>query len=597
MIEDRARRLGNRPVLKYKDNVSEVYNALTWSDFWEKSQKLARAIISLGFGQGDNIGIMCDNMPEWTITDVGILSSRNVVVPFYGNASQEQIKFIVDQTQMRLLFVGNQSQLDNANWALKNCKTLEKVVVIKNDTLLPNQNCQYWDEFLAIDAEGKFTSDLEKRIGEINSDDIATILYTSGTTGDPKGVMLSHSNFTNCFEIHDKRLNLDEDDVSLCFLPLSHIFERTWTFYLIYKGATNVYLENPRAVIDEIKVVKPTVMCTVPRFFEKTYDGVQHEKEKWPTIKQKIFKWSFRQGSKVSKYKSKGLKVPSLLRIKHRIADKLVLAKFRSLFGGRIKALPCSGAAISNVHLKFFHAAGIFINYGYGTTETTATVSCFKSDYYDLNSCGSVMPEVEVKLSEGNEIMVKGNTVFKGYYKNPEATERAFEDGFYKTGDKGFFTESGDLVMTDRLNDIFKTSGGKFISPQKLELLLLNDVFIDQAVIIGDNRKFITALIVPSFDKFRAVWTAEGIEKLSNEELVEHPRIIGFIQQRIDNCLTDLPNYERVVKFKLLVEPFTIHNEGLTNTLKVRRRLIAERYKELIDKMYLSSETPPSVRP
>jgi long-chain acyl-CoA synthetase len=193
--------------------------------------------------------------------------------------------------------------------------------------------------------------------------------------------------------------------------------------------------------------------------------------------------------------------------------------------------------------------------------------------------------------------MVKGKTVFKGYYKNPEATENAFENGFYKTGDKGFFTESGDLVMTDRINDIFKTSGGKFISPQKIELLLLNDVFIDQAIVIGDNRKYITALIVPSFEKFRAVWTAEGIEKLSNEELVEHPRVIGFIQQRIDVCLADLPNYERVVKFKLLVEPFTIQNEGLTNTLKVRRRLIAERYKDAVDQMYLASESPSPVRP
>jgi len=287
-------------------------------------------------------------------------------------------------------------------------------------------------------------------------------------------------------------------------------------------------------VIDEIKVVKPTVMCTVPRFYEKTYDGVQHEMEKWPAIKQKIFKWSFRQGAKVSRYISRGAKVPFILGVKHTIANKLVLAKFRNLFGGRIKALPCSGAAISNTHLKFFHAAGIFINYGYGTTETTATVSCFKPDIYDLNSCGSVMPEVEVKLSESNEIMVKGKTVFSGYYKNPEASEKAFEHGFYKTGDKGFFTEAGDLVITDRINDIFKTYGGKFISPQKIELLLVNDVFINKAIII------------------------------------------------VNNCLLSLSNYEKVVKVKLLVEPFNNQNEVLTNTLKVRRKLIVERYKDVV---------------
>lgn len=597
MIESRAKRLGNRDVLKSKDIHSNNYSAITWAEFWEKSQRLARAILTLGYNQGSNIGIMCDNMPEWTITDIAILASRNVVVPFFGNASQEQIKFIVDHTQMRLMFVGNQSQLDNANWALKNCKTLERVVVIKKDVKLPNGNCQFWDDFVTLDKEGNQVNELNKRIQEIDAEDLATILYTSGTTGDPKGVMLAHSNFTNCFEIHDKRLDLTKDDISLCFLPLSHVFERTWTYYLLYKDATNVYLENPRAIIDEIKVVKPTVMCTVPRFFEKTYDGVFQEMEKWPSFRRKVFKWAIRQGTKAIKYKSKSKKVPFPLNLKQRIAETLVFSKFRSVLGGNIRSLPCSGAAISPNHLKFFHAAGIFVNYGYGTTETTATVSCFKNDLYDLNACGSIMPEVQVKFSDIGEIMVKGKTVFKGYYNNPEATQKALIDGWYKTGDKGYLTEVGDLVMTDRLNDIFKTSGGKFISPQKIELLLLSDVFIDQAVVIGDNRKYITALIVPSFEKFRAIWTAEGIEKLSNEELVEHPRVINFIRQRIDSALISLPSYEKVVKFKLLVEPFTIQNEGLTNTLKVRRRLIAERYKELIDNMYLPSESPPSVRP
>ena len=278
--------------------------------------------------------------------------------------------------------------------------------------------------------------------------------------------------------------------------------------------------------------------------------------------------------------------IPSGLNVKFKLAEKLVLKKFRSLFGGKIRTLPCAGAAISKHQLKFFHAAGIFVNYGYGATETTATVSCFKNETYDFNSSGTVMPDVEVKISSEGEIMVKGKTVFHGYYKNPEATEKTLVDGWYKTGDRGHFTENGDLVMEDRINDIFKTSGGKFISPQSLELLLANDQFIDQVVVLGDNRKFISALIVPSFEKFRAVWNAEEVDELTNEELTVHPRVISFMQQRVDRCQKDLPNYEKVVKFRLLSEPFTIQNEGLTNTLKVRRKLIAERFKDLVEEMY-----------
>jgi long-chain acyl-CoA synthetase len=517
------------------------------------------------------------------------MAARSVVVPIFGNASKDQVKFIVDHTEMSLIFVGNESQLEVASWVMKNSNTLKKIIVFNRNVSLPNNLCVYWDDFLSMDKEGNYAQELQKSIQEIKADDLATILYTSGTTGDPKGVMLTHSNFTTCFHIHDGRLDITPDDISLSFLPLSHIFERAWSFYLIYKGATNVYLENPRNVIDEIKIVKPTVMCTVPRFFEKTYDGIHQEVEKWSPMKQKVFRWSFAQGEISSKYSSEGKPVPFFLKLKVKLAEKLVFSKLRNIFGGNIKAFPCSGAAISKHHLKFFHSAGIFINYGYGCTETTATVSCFSTKKYDLNSCGSLMPSVEVKFSEEGEILVKGNTIFSGYYKNPEASQKVLVDGWYKTGDKGYLTENGDLVMTDRMNDIFKTSGGKFVSPQMVELLLLSDVFIEQAVVIGDNRKFITALIVPSFQKFRAVWNAEGVDELTDEQLTTHPRVIGFVQQRVERCMKELPQYERVVKFKLLAEPFSIQNNGLTNTLKVRRKLISERYNDLIEEMYLPS--------
>ena len=248
--------------------------------------------------------------------------------------------------------------------------------------------------------------------------------------------------------------------------------------------------------------------------------------------------------------------------------------------------MPCAGAAISKAHLRFFHAAGITVCYGYGTTETTATVSCFKDDVYDFDTVGSVMPGIEVKISPENEIMVKGKTLFQGYYKKPLDTEKVLKDGWYYTGDKGYLTENGDLVMTDRIKDLMKTSVGKYISPQKIELLFIQDNFIEQILPIGDGRKYVTALIVPSFDMLKKEAKCLGLENLSNEELVSHEKIIHFYQSRIEKIQEEFSPYEKVIKFKLLAEPFSIQNGGLTNTLKVRRNKLAELYSEMIDEMY-----------
>ncbi len=586
MVQVRASAYKTREVFRYKSKQKGIYKSISWDEFWTKSQEVARALLSMDFGRGTMVGIMSDNMPEWTIADIGILAAQGVVVPLYATSSKEQIKFIVDQTQMKLMFVGNQKQLENAIWALKNTESLKKVIVFKENLELVDNLCIEWKTFINQGSSSEYDEDLKRSIESIKPDDLATILYTSGTTGDPKGVMLGHDNFTQCFSIHDRRLDVYDTDISFCFLPLSHVFERSWTYYMLYKGAVNVYLENTKEVIDDIKVVKPTVMCTVPRFFEKTFDGIQNELQKWPSLKRAIFNWSLSVGYNVSEYTCKNRSIPLMLKLKRTIANKLVFKKLKSIFGGQIRFFPCAGAAINNLHLRFFHAVEIFINYGYGATETTATVSCFRSDAYDLDSCGTIMPEVEVNFSEDEEILVKGKTIFKGYFKNPQATEKALMGGLYKTGDKGFKTAEGDLVMTDRINDIFKTSVGKFISPQKIELALSKDPFIDQVVVFGDNRKYVCALIVPSFEKFRAVWDIEGIEEYSNDQLIDHHRIVEFMQKRIEHNLRDFQSYERVVKFRMLAEPFTIQNEGLTNTLKVRRKLIAERYKDLIEEMY-----------
>jgi long-chain acyl-CoA synthetase len=586
MIRDHVGRYGDREVFRYKSTDGSVYLSMSWNEFGSQSDLVSKALISLGFGHGSMIGIFSNNRPEWTISDIAILAIRGIVVPFFGNASKQQVKYIVDETEMKIMFVGNQEQLDKARWLLDNSATLEKVVIFDSGIIINDDRCIGWKEFCDLGKANQYNSDLNMLIAEAKPDDLATILYTSGTTGEPKGVMLGHNNFMFCFGIHDERISVTEQDVSFCFLPLSHIFERTWSFYIMYRGAVNCFLENPKSVIEEMPVVKPTLMCTVPRFFEKTFDGIQAERAKWPSIKKKIFDWSIAVGHRYVEFRKKGEPAPLSVKIKRFVADKLVLKKLRNVFGGKIISMPVSGAAIRPELLKFYHAIGIFANFGYGATETTATVSCYKADKWEFDSCGSIMPGIEVKISEEGEILVKGKTVFRGYYKKPEETRAAIEDGWYKTGDKGNFTEQGNLVMTDRIKDIFKTSVGKFVSPQKIELLLSQDQYIEQVLAIGDNLKYITALIVPSFENLKPHHEEFGLDSADHEKIVSSNAVRKFLQERIDRIQEELTSYERIVDFTLLPEPFSVDNAALTSTLKMRRKVIIDKYREQIEKMY-----------
>jgi long-chain acyl-CoA synthetase len=327
-------------------------------------------------------------------------------------------------------------------------------------------------------------------------------------------------------------------------------------------------------------------MCTVPRFYEKTYEGIQAEAEKWSNMKKRIFNWSIRVGSRASEKRKKNLPVKGMLAMQYAIADKLVLKKLRMIFGGKMRSTPCSGAALPIHLLKFFHATGIFVNYGYGATETTATVSCFKTDEYEFESCGTLMPGLDVKISDENEILVKGKTVFQGYYKKPEQTAEVLKDGWYHTGDEGQITADGNLLMTDRLKDLMKTSVGKYISPQKLETLIGQDPMIEQVVVVGDNRKYVTALIVPVLDRLHAVADELEIKVKDTAELLKHVQIREHIHEKINALQKELSGYEKIKDFTLLREPFSIEANTLTSTLKTKRKVILQMYKTQIEEMY-----------
>lgn len=588
VLKDRVSKYTDRTIFKYKDKSSEKYESISWNELDETVTKVSKALLDLGYGFDDKIGILSSNRPEWTISDLGILGVRAIVIPFYATASTQEIKYIADETNMKLLFVGNNEQIEKALWLLEHVETIEKIIVFEGDLPANDSRFLAWNDFLKLSENDSLDHQLQKISEEYKSDDIATIIYTSGTTGESKGVVLGHDNFMAAFKINFERLQISDQETSLCFLPLSHVFERTWTLFLIYCGATNVFLENPRAVIDELPKVKPTLMCTVPRFFEKTYEGIQEEFKHWPKVKQKIFNWSIKIGHKYIDYLKDNKKAPATLERKHKLADKLVLSKLRYIFGGKIKTMPCAGAAISSDLLRFFHAAGIFINYGYGATETTATVSCFRNDTYNFDYCGSIMPETEVKIGDNDEILVKANTVFKGYYNKPEETAKVLKDGWYHTGDKGYVADNEYLVMTDRIKDLIKTSGGKYVSPQKLELLIGKNKYIEQIVIIGDNRKFITALIVPSFIAMKEQIAKQNLDFENKKEIIEHPEIHKFIQSQLDQEQENLTPYEKVISFILVEEAFNIKNKTMTNTLKIRRKFVEEQFVDQINELYSS---------
>ena len=448
----------------------------------------------------------------------------------------------------------------------------------------------HWDDLIQL-GTAEFQADLDERLANKTMDDLFTIIYTSGTTGEPKGVMLDYSNLAHQLEAHDIALNVNQDEVSLSFLPFSHIFERAWVAYVLHRGAILCYLENTNQVREALMEVRPTFMCAVPRFYEKIYSAVLDKVQKAPFIRQMIFHLAIAVGQKRFDLLSQNKKVPFFLQKCYVLADKLVFSKLRSLLGGRIKMMPCGGAKLEPSIGLFFHCIGINIKLGYGMTETTATVSCWDDHHFNPNSIGKLMPNTEVKIGENNEILVRGEMVMKGYYKKPEETAQAFtEDGFLKTGDAGEFDAEGNLFITDRIKELMKTSNGKYIAPQYIEGKIGKDKFIEQIAIIADAKKYVSALIVPCFDSVEEYAKKLNIKYQDRIELLKHSEIIKMFEQRIESLQKELAHFEQVKKFTLLSQAFSVKLGEITPTLKLRRKVIMERYRHIIDSMYSNNK-------
>ena len=591
LIHRQAEKYGNRTALKHRDNATGKWLKISWREFSDKVMLTAKAMAEFGIKVQENIGVYSQNMPQCLYTDFGAYGNRVVSIPMYATNSPGQIEYIINDAKIRTLFVGEQLQYNNAFKVQKDSKYLERLVVFDPAVKMnpEDKTSIYFDDFLRLGDNAHAESTVKIRMTEAVPEDLATIIYTSGTTGESKGVMLPHSCYLEAMRIHDVRQPLVTDkDLSMSFLPMTHIFEKAWCYYCLHKGVTIAINQDPKMIQKTLPEVHPTLMCNVPRFWEKVYAGVHEKINSASPAMKKIFLDAIETGRRYNlEYKNKGIPAPCSLKLKFQFYNKTVFTLLKKVLGiERGRFFPVAGAPLSDTINEFLQSVNIPIAYGYGLSETTATVCFYPEIGFQFGSIGEVMPGVQVKIDPGNnEILVKGKTVMSGYYNKPEETRKAFtEDGFFRTGDAGRL-EGNTLFFTERIKDLYKTSNGKYIAPQAIEMVMSGDNYIEQIAVIGDQRKFVSALIVPAYPLLEKYAGEKGISFESREELVKNKDIIRFIEARVEEHQKNLASYEKIKRFTLLPEPFMMGCE-LTDTLKLRRPVVLQKYATEIEAMY-----------
>ncbi len=580
-----------RPVLKYKEG--EEWKGITYEKLYEETESFALGIASLGVKRDDKVAIIAENRPEWVYSDMGILGLGAIDVPLYPISTSETIEFILNNSESVGIVVSNKYQLNKVLKIRNNCKSLKFIVVMNN-----NDNSGDKDVYTFQDIQNKgreFRLSHQNYFNEAselcNENQLCTIIYTSGTTGEPKGVMLTHKNIVSNIKAAHEIFHIDENDIFLSFLPLCHIFERMAGYYTAFScGGTIAYAESIEKVANNMAEIKPTIMTAVPRLFERMYSRIKRNVESQPEKKQKIFNWAIEIGKEYQNAKRSGHQVPIFLTIKRKLADKLVFSKLRERTGGRLRFFISGGAALARELGIFFEAAGILIIEGYGLTESSPVISANRVNDYKFGTVGKPMPGVEIKIAKDGEILAYGPNIMQGYYKNKKETEETIKDGWLYTGDIGVFDAEGFLIITDRKKHLFKTSGGKYIAPTPIENMFLASKYIDQFVLIGDRRMFLSALIVPDYEALKEYADANRIQYSNLDELVNMKQIYELLDKELGEFQKKLASFERVRKFAILDKPFTIEGGELTPSLKIKRKVVEERYKDLIEDMYKGLE-------
>ena len=565
-------------------------------EFITQTSVAARALYRLGLLEKDTIAICSPNTPQILITEFGAFRNRIAVIPLYSSSSQAQFDFIVKDGGAKVLFVGDKHQYPLAyNYWKSNPQQIKRIVIFKNAGITLSEDDSVsitWDDFvrLGMEVSDEEAAEIDARSDRALPEDLATLIYTSGTTGEPKGVCISHSNYDAAMEMHLHLLTgINDHDVSMAFLPMSHILEKAWSFFCLYRGIPIAVNYDPRVIQDTIKEVKPNLMCCVPRFWEKVYAGVKEKIATMSPMQRMMVNRAISVGKRRNlDYRRLGATPPRMLEKEYQFWDKRVFSKLKNAIGiPNPNFFPTAGAPLSDKICEFLHSVGIDIIIGYGLSETTATVSCFRPTGYKIGTVGLPLPGLNVRISEEGEILVKGPTVTAGYYNNPKANEQAFtEDGFFHTGDAGYLTDDGQIVLTERVKDLFKTSNGKYIAPQMLESRLAENKYVDEAAVIGDQRKFVTALIVPNLSQLRAWADSHHIPTDDTETMLRDKRVYDFMMKQINSVQSDLAEFEKIKRITLLPFHFSIMHGEVTNTMKVRRPVVAKRYAKEIEAMY-----------
>lgn len=586
ILMESIRKYPEKDIFRYKKNGK--YVGISYREFGDKVRLLTHGLRNVGLTPGDRIAILSYNRPEWPMADFAIFALKGITVPIYHTLPSNQIKFILNDAQVRAIFVEDQVQLNKIVSILPECPDLEFIFPI-TDVSSNIKKIMPWYQLFAHGKQDreKDPEFFDKNMHSINSEDTCSIVYTSGTTGNPKGVMLHHKGFVIDIINSEGVFGLYPEDVFLSFLPLSHLYERLGGHWCpIYRGATIAYAEDISTVVDDIQQVKPTVMVSVPRLYEKISNTVLEQVETGSSLKQKIFFWALRTGRRYQQ-KKKENKLNGLIRFQNQLAEKLVFSKIKQKLGGSFRFPISGGAPLSTETLKFFEAMGLHIIEGYGMTETHLIITLTPPGSTKYGSCGKPIPQVEVRIADDGEILVRGETLMSGYYKSPELTAELIDsDGWLHTGDIGYLDEDDFLYITDRKKNILVTSGGKNVAPAPIENTLKLSKYIEDACVIGDKRKFISAIIIPNYENLKRWADNQQLQYSNQEELVNHPEIQAMMNSEIEQLQMEAARYEKVKKFILLAEPLTIEKGELTPSLKIKRKIVEKRFSDQIEQLY-----------
>ncbi len=587
MIHDQVAKYSDKKnALYYKDG--DDWIGISWKSFGERIDNAAKGLLELGVMENELVAVYSGNKPEWSICDYAIMTIKGSTVAIYATNTSEQAEYIINDAGIKVIFVDDQTQYDNIMKFYKGNKTLKYIVVFSKSVKIDNdENIMYLDDLYELGKKSDKEGLMKKRLAAGTPDDISTVIYTSGTTGDPKGALLAHKSFYVEFDGLNRGFPMGENDIELVFLPLSHVYGKCSLYWVQSKGGTQYFCYDTNKIVEYFQEVKPTYMVGVPRLYEKMYAAIYANVEKASGVKKKLFEWGIATGKRYryTEIEGKGVSLP--LRLKHAIAYKLVLEKIRDLLGGKLNFFSAGGAPLGKDIEEFFFAANIFIAQGYGLTETAPCGSFNIPAAFKFGTVGKPIPGNDIKIAQDGEILIKGDNVMKGYWGNQEATKEVMtEDGYFMTGDIGMIDEDGFLKVTDRKKDIIVTANGKNVAPQGIESKIGQDFYIEQAVIIGDKLKYLSALIVPSFPELEEYAKEKGINYSSHEELIKNQEIISFYKERIEEKSKGLAHFEQIQKFVLMAEAFSIERGEITPTMKIKRKVIAENYADVIKSLY-----------